>query len=160
MSPKESEPRMEGEPLSHLEKEGPSVLLLQGVLQLRHVALQLQVFIPGVFHLLWTREMLRFSAVLVPGSPTHTCASNHSHPARGRGGEPRKAGGGAGERDMGCLLTHALTLAICLIPSSTLGDTSVSRPGRKGPAHQMDRSSGNSDILELTRIREKPCRLL
>lgn len=58
---------------------------------------------------------------------------------------------------MGCLLTHALTLAICPIPSSTLGDTLVPRPGRKGPApHQMDRSSGNSDILELTQVREKP----
>lgn len=49
---------MDKEPLSHLEKKGSSVLLLQGLLQLLHVALQLQVFIPGVFHLLLAKETL------------------------------------------------------------------------------------------------------
>lgn len=87
-SPKESGPRTEREPLSHLEKEGPSVLLLQGVLQLRHVALQLQVFVPGIFHLLLAKETLCLLAVLAPRSPMHTCAPDHSRPARGRGRGP------------------------------------------------------------------------
>lgn len=136
------------------------MLLLQGLLQLRHVALQLQVFVPGIFHLLLTKEMLWFLAVLASRSPRHTCAPDHSWLRQGQ----RKTAlqvWWAGERDMGCLLTHALTLAICPVPSYIPGDTLVPRPGRKGPApHQMDRSSGNSDILELLQIREKPYRLL
>lgn len=70
--------------MSHLEKEGPSVLLLQGLLQLRHVALQLQVFVPGIFHLLLAKETLRFLAILAPRSPMHTCVPDHSRPRQGQ----------------------------------------------------------------------------
>lgn len=44
--------------LGHLEKKGSTVLLLQGLLQLLHISLQLQVLIPGIFHLLLAKEML------------------------------------------------------------------------------------------------------
>ena len=55
-APRKSELRRDQEPWSHLEKKGSSVPLLQGLLQLLHIALQLQVLIPGVFHLLLAKE--------------------------------------------------------------------------------------------------------
>lgn len=77
-SQKKAELRGEEEPLGHLEKKGSSVLLLQGLLQLSHITLQLQILIPGIFHLLLAKEtLLILSCPLAPRSLMSTYAPDH-----------------------------------------------------------------------------------
>lgn len=64
--------------MGHLEKKGSSVLLLQGLLQLSHITLQLQILIPGIFHLLLAKEtLLILSCPLAPRSLMSTYAPDH-----------------------------------------------------------------------------------
>lgn len=113
-APKKSELRRDRGPWSHLEKEGPSVALLQGLLQLLHVALQLQVLIPGVLHLLLPKETLPILSRAPPQKPqTHPHSGPQLAQLGEREGEPRRSPwAGLVERDLGCLLMHTLTPAL------------------------------------------------
>lgn len=61
--------------LGHLKEKGSSVSFLQGLLQLFHIPLQLQVLIPGIFHLLLAKKTL-----LVPRFPQPSPLENTHTP--------------------------------------------------------------------------------
>lgn len=72
--------RRDEEPLGHLEEKGSSVLLLQGLFQLLHIALQFQILIPGIFHLLLAQEtllILSYPLLPLPRGPMNISAPDH-----------------------------------------------------------------------------------
>lgn len=130
-SQKKSELRRDEEPLGHLEKKRSSVLLLQGLLQLLHISLQLQVFVPGIFHLLLAKETLLLLSYPCPReSSKSTYAPDHCRRSQ-REGLLHGSQAGLVREGQGLFSQSCSVLATCTVPSPTLGDALSPSPAER-----------------------------